>query len=56
MLDHYSPIRMAAKRAALDAIAQKQAEIPAGVHQNVHQLERGAFKGSLTCPRFLHQS
>jgi integrase len=42
MLEHYSHIRMEAKRAALDAIAQKQPEIPAGVHQNVHQVEKRA--------------
>jgi integrase len=40
MLEHYSHIRMAAKRAALEGIA-KVSEVGilgAGVHQNVHQL------------------
>ena len=43
MLEHYSHIRMAAKRAALDAIATapKQATFEAGVHQNVHQVPEG---------------
>jgi hypothetical protein len=42
MLEHYSHIRMEAKRAALDAIAaaQSQAVSPAVVHQNVHQAEK----------------
>jgi integrase len=41
MLEHYSHIRIEAKRAALDAIAVQPAQtIPgAGVHQNVHQLQ-----------------
>jgi Phage integrase family len=39
MLEHYSHIRMEAKRAALDAIAQAPNPVTfgAGVHQNVHQ-------------------
>jgi hypothetical protein len=39
MLEHYSHIRMEAKRAALDAIAAQPAEavFQADVHQNVHQ-------------------
>ena len=37
MIDHYSHIRMEAKRAAKDAIVE------AGVHQNVHQGEAGNF-------------
>jgi integrase len=44
MLEHYSHIRMAAKRAALEAIAQT-ADTPVfgqGVHQNVHQLREVA--------------
>lgn len=43
MLEHYSHIRMEAKRAALDAIAAQpsQAVFDAGVHQNVHQLQNG---------------
>lgn len=36
MLEHYSRIRIEAKRAALDAIARPVFE--AGVHQNVHQI------------------
>jgi hypothetical protein len=31
MIEHYSHIRMEAKRAAMDAIVER------GVHQNVHQ-------------------
>ena len=43
MLEHYSHIRMEAKRVALDAIAQapNQAEIPAGGHQT----EKGSSEG-----------
>ena len=37
MIDHYSLIRMEAKRAAMDAI------LDAGVHQNVHQGEAENF-------------
>jgi len=41
MLEHYSHIRMEAKRAALDAIAQplNPAVFKAGSHQNPHQVE-----------------
>lgn len=41
MPEHYSHIRMEAKRVALDAIAQPpdKAAIPAGVHQNGNQLQ-----------------
>jgi len=41
MLEHYSHIRMAAKRAALDGIAKQAAsgDFQMGVNQNVHQLE-----------------
>jgi hypothetical protein len=39
MLEHYSRIRVEAKRAALDAIAKPVFEV--GVHQNVHQIENG---------------
>jgi len=40
MVEHYSHIRMAAKREALDCIAKRPetADSPAGVHQNVHQV------------------
>jgi integrase len=40
MLEHYSHIRMAAKRAALEAITKPAsvADFPTGVNQNVHQL------------------
>ena len=44
MLEHYSHIRMAAKRAALEGIT-KQAEtqvFQAGVNQNVHQVAEPA--------------
>jgi integrase len=43
MLEHYSHIRMEAKRAALDAIAQapNPAIFRAGSHQNPHQLPEG---------------
>jgi integrase len=52
MLEHYSHIRMAAKRAALDAIAAapKQATFEAGVHQNCNQVpevEKAALANSL---------
>jgi integrase len=51
MLEHYSHIRMAAKRAALDAISTrtKQAEGPifeAEVHQKVHQIQEGENAGA----------
>jgi integrase len=39
MLEHYSRIRVEAKRAALDAIARPVFEV--SVHQNVHQTENG---------------
>ena len=39
MLEHYSRIRVEAKRAALDAIARPDFRV--GVHQNVHQLSEG---------------
>jgi len=39
MLEHYSRIRVEAKRAALDAILQPG--IAVGVHQTVHQLPAG---------------
>jgi integrase len=48
MLEHYSHIRMAAKRTALDNIV-KQSEtivIPSGVNQNVHQVAEGASGAS----------
>lgn len=41
ILEHYSHIRMAAKSAALDAIASKQAVVLPVVHQNVHRLRDG---------------
>jgi integrase len=43
MLEHYSHIRMAAKRAALDALAAQPSPtvLRAGVNQNVHQLPTG---------------
>jgi integrase len=43
MLEHYFHIRMAAKRAALDAIASvpKPTVLEVGVHQNVHQVAEG---------------
>jgi integrase len=42
MLEHYSHIRMAAKRAALDGIVRKSEKsvLDAGVHQNVHQVSQ----------------
>jgi hypothetical protein len=40
-LEHYSHIRMAAKRAALDAIAFKQAVVLPVVHWNVHRQQEG---------------
>jgi hypothetical protein len=42
MLEHYSHIRMAAKRAALEGIVKKseQSVLSAGVHQNVHQVSK----------------
>jgi hypothetical protein len=38
-LEHYSRIRVEAKRAALDAIGKPVFQV--GVHQNVHQIESG---------------
>ena len=48
MIEHYSHIRLEAKRAALDAIAAQplQAVIGAGVNQNVNQLPAGSSRGS----------
>jgi integrase len=45
MLEHYSHIRMAAKRAALDGIAKQAqtADFQAGVNQNVHQVANTNF-------------
>ena len=48
MLEHYSHIRMAAKRTALDNIV-RPGETPvfqAGVNQNVHQVAEGASGAS----------
>jgi hypothetical protein len=41
MLEHYSHIRMEAKRAALEGIARASevAVLGVGVNQNVHQME-----------------
>jgi integrase len=52
MIEHYSHIRMEAKRAALDAIAAapKEATLEAGVHQNCNQVpevENAALVNSL---------
>jgi len=48
MVEHYSHIRMAAKRAALDAIAAVplQSVFDAAVHQNVHQTQKGSSEAS----------
>jgi integrase len=48
MLEHYSRIRMEAKRRALDALAQplESAVFAAGVHQNGNQVEVGALGGA----------
>jgi integrase len=48
MIEHYSHIRMEAKRAALDAIAAEplQAGIDTGVNQNVNQHAEGNSKAS----------
>jgi integrase len=43
MLEHYSRIRIEAKRAAVDAIAAPTFEV--GVHQNVHQFGGGDSAG-----------
>lgn len=45
MLEHYSHIRMAAKRAAVDALAE-QSVFEGSVHQNVHQLQVGVLDAS----------
>ena len=49
MIEHYSHIRMDAKRATLDAIAVQpsQAVLRAGVNQNVNQPLEGDSKASL---------
>jgi hypothetical protein len=47
MLEHYSHIRMAAKRAALDAIASKQAVVLPVVRRNVHR-QRDNQKGQVS--------
>lgn len=49
MIEHYSHIRMEAKRAALDAIANaqsSQAVFEAGVNQNVNQVPTGDSRAS----------
>jgi hypothetical protein len=49
MIEHYSHIRMEAKRAALDAIANAQCSpsvFEAGVNQNVNQVPAGDTKAS----------
>jgi hypothetical protein len=48
MLEHYSPVRMAAKRAALDSIVQvpERAVFGEDVHQNVHQLQESVLDAS----------
>ena len=48
MLEHYSHIRMAAKRAALDGIAKQPqtTDSQAGVNQNMHQLADGNSSAS----------
>ena len=48
MLERYSHIRIAAKRAALDAIMQEpnQAVFGTAVHQNVHQLKEAVSDAS----------
>jgi hypothetical protein len=47
MIEHYSHIRMEAKRAALDAIAAQpsQAVFEATVNQDVNQLAAGDSRG-----------
>jgi len=47
MVEHYSHIRMAAKRVALDAIAfvQESRVFDVGVHQNVHQVGEAETEG-----------
>lgn len=58
MIEHYSHIRMEAKRAALDAIAAQplQAVIGADVHQNVHQPPAGDSKASGKLSDLTHRS
>jgi integrase len=48
MLEHYSHIRMAAKRAALDGLVPilERPVFGEGVHQNVHQVQDGIFEAS----------
>ena len=48
MIEHYSHIRLAAKRTALDAIAAQplQAVTEAGVNQNVNQIPAGGTRTS----------
>jgi hypothetical protein len=49
MIEHYSHIRMEAKRAALDAIVNaqsSQAVLGAGVNENVNQTRAGDSKAS----------
>ena len=48
MIEHYSHIRMEAKRAALDAIAAQPLAVAtgAGVNQNVNQLAGRGSRGS----------
>jgi len=48
MMEHYSHIRMAAKRAALDAIAAQPSQpvFEADVNQNVNQLPAGGSRAS----------
>jgi hypothetical protein len=48
MIEHYSHIRMEAKRAALDAIAAQplQAVFETDVNQNVNQVSAGNSKAS----------
>jgi hypothetical protein len=49
MIEHYSHIRMEAKRAALDAIVNaqsSQAVLGAGANQNVNQTRAGDSKAS----------
>ena len=47
MLEHYSRIRMDAKRSALEHVAyvQRGTVFEAGVHQNVNQLASGELNG-----------
>jgi len=47
-VEHYSHIRMAAKRKALDTLVPvpERPVFEEGVHQNVHQIQCGIFEGS----------